>query len=329
MSEFFFPHQPVPAKDLFAAGDQEAIERFFQQNADCRSGLYAHSPYCEGFDGAQDSLILSQLNQIPRSHREQLSCAIDELGDDTHIIAEFYDRHLANLDLESMSTLVGAGATASGQRLTRFQRLLIDYQAALIKLNEHKYAGRAGMASKVELEAMARRKYATMVYQYRTELNSIARPEFRNSNRGHILNNADRGITLARHHRRSKLSIDNIAQAQRLDRLSRGIRWAGNGVLVLDAGARLHGVHESYQRNENWQRELAIETTGFGVGGVGGIAVGKATVGALTAIGLGATPVGWVVMIGAAITTGVVAGSVGNTVGKWFSSLVYDRSWSW
>ncbi|WP_024460764.1 hypothetical protein [Marinimicrobium sp. LS-A18] len=325
MSEFFFPHQHIPAKDLFAAGDQEAIDRFLQQNAECRSGLYAHSPYCEGSGGVQDSFILNQLHQIPSSHREQLSCAIDEFGDDTHIIAEFYDRHLANLDLEATSTLVGAGATASGQRLTRFQRLLIDYQAALIKLNDHKYAGRAGMAGKVELEAMARRKYATMARQYRAELNSIARPEFRNSNRGHILNNADRGITLARHHRRSKLSIDNVAQVQRLDRLARGVRFAGNGVLVLDAGMRLHGVHESYQRNENWQRELALEATAFGAGGAAGLYVGKATIGALTMVGLGATPLGWVVMIGAGVAAGYYAGSQGTGFGRWFASIIFDR----
>ncbi|UZJ46019.1 hypothetical protein OOT55_08210 [Marinimicrobium sp. C6131] len=325
MSEFFFPHQHVPAKDLFAAGDQEAIDRFLQQNAECRSGLYAHSPYCEGYGGVQDSFILNQLHQIPSSHREQLSCAIDEFGDDTHIIAEFYDRHLANLDLEATSTLVGAGATASGQRLTRFQRLLIDYQAALIKLNEYKYAGRAGMASKVELEAMARRKYATMARQYRAELNSIARPEFRNSNRGHILNNADRGITLARHHRRSKLSIDNVAQVQRLDRLARGVRFAGNGVLVLDAGVRLHSVHDSYQRNENWQRELALETTGFGFGGATGLWAGKGTVAALTALGLGSTPVGWVVMIGVGITAGFFAAKEGDSWGRQIAAWLFDR----
>lgn len=329
MSEFFFPHQHIPAKELFAAGDQEAIDRFLQQNAECSSGLRAQSPYCSEFSSAHDPLILRHLQQLPSSHRRQLSCTIDEFGEETHALAEFYDRHLANFDLEATAGLVGSSASANGARLTAFQRTMVDYQQALIKLNEHKDNGRAGMASRVELESMARRKYATMARRYRVELNSVARPEFRNTNWGHILNNADRGITLANRHRRSKLSIDNVAQVQRLDRLARGVRFAGNGVVVLDAGIRLRSVHESYQRNENWQRELALETTGFGVGGAGGIIAGKATVGALTAIGLGATPVGWVVMIGAAITTGVVAGGIGNTVGKWFSSLVYDRSWSW
>lgn len=202
---------------------------------------------------------------------------------------------------------------------------MVDYQQALIKLNEHKYNGRAGMASKVELEAMARRKYTTMARQYRVELNSVARPEFRNTNRGHILNNADRGITLAKHHRSSKLSIDNVAQVQRLDRLARSIRYAGNGVIALDAGLRLRSVHDSYQRNENWQRELSREATGFGIGGASGMAAGQATVGALTMIGLGATPLGWVVVIGAGVAVGYTAATKMDGFGKWLADLIWNR----
>ncbi len=243
-------------------------------------------------------------------------------------MAEFYDRQLANLDLETSSGLVGAGASAKGVRLTAFQRTMLDYQEALIQINEHKKngpSGRAGVLGKVELESLARRKYATMARQYRVELNSVARPEFRHKNRGHILNNADRGITLAKHHRSSKLSIDNVSQVQRLDRLARSIRYAGNGVIVLDAGLRLRNVHESYQRNENWQRELSLEATGFGLGGASGILAGKATVGALTMIGLGATPVGWVVMIGAGVAVGYSAATKMDGLGKWFADLLWNR----
>lgn len=328
MSEFFFPHQHIPAKDLFAAGDREAVERFLAQNSQCRSGLLPQSPYCSGYNSDQDRLILSHLQRLPSAHRYQLSCAIDEFGEQTHALANFYDRQLANLDLEASASLVGAGASAKNARLTAFQRSMVEYQEALIKLNAHRkngQGGRAGMASKIELEALARRRYAAMARHYRMELNSVARPEFRHRNRGHILNNADRGITLAKHHRSSKLIIDNVAEVQRLDQLARGIRYAGNGLIALDAGLRVRNIHESYQRNENWQRQMALETTGFGVGGAGGIVVGKATVGALTAIGLGATPVGWVVIIGSGVAAGFFAGSQGNRIGKWFAALVFDR----
>src|SRR5690625_7156359 len=98
-----------------------------------------------------------------------------------------------------------------------------------------------------------------MARHYRMELNSIARPEFQHRNRGHILNNADRGITLAKHHRSSKLIIDNVAEVQRLDRLARSIRYAGNGLIALDAGLRVRNVHErSEERRVGKERESTI-----------------------------------------------------------------------
>lgn len=327
MSEFFFPHQPVPAKDLFAAGDQEAVERFLAQNSQCRSGLLPQSPYCSGYNSDQDRLILNHLQRLPNAHRYQLSCAIDEFGEQTHALANFYDRQLANLDLEASASLVGAGASAKNARLTAFQRSMVEYQEALIKLNAHRkngQGGRAGMASKIELEALARRRYAAMARHYRMELNSVARPEFRHRNRGHILNNADRGITLAKHHRSSKLIIDNVAEVQRLDRLARSIRYAGNGLIALDAGLRVRNIHESYQRNDNWQRQMALEITGFGVGGAGGIVAAKGAVLTLSYIGLGATPVGWVVLIGTAVAAGFLGGKRGDSLGRRIAAFLFD-----
>src|SRR5690625_2732987 len=128
MPEFFFPHQHIPAKDLFAAGDREAVERFLAQNSQCRSGLLPQSPYCSGYNSDQDRLILNHLQRLPNVHRYQLSCAIDEFGEQTHALANFYDRQLANLDLEASASLVGAGASAKNARLTAFQRSMVEYQ---------------------------------------------------------------------------------------------------------------------------------------------------------------------------------------------------------
>src|SRR5690625_7719877 len=114
------------------------------------------------------------------------------------------------------------------------------------------------MASKICLVALARLRTSAMSRLYRMELNIVARPEFRHRNRGHILNNADRGITLAKHHRSSKLIIDNVAEVQRLDRLARSIRYAGNGLIALDAGRRVRNAHERYQRHENRSEERRV-----------------------------------------------------------------------
>ena len=110
-----------------------------------------------------------------------------------------------------------------------------------------------------------------------------------------------------------------------MDRLARSIRYAGNGLIALDAGLRVRNIHESYQRNDNWQRQFALEATGFGVGGASGILVGKATVGALTMIGLGATPAGWVVIIGTGVLAGYSAATKMDRFGKWLANLVWNR----
>src|SRR5690625_7812927 len=100
------------------------------------------------------------------------------------------------------------------------------------------------MASKICLVALARLRTSAMSRLYRMELNSVARPEFRHRNRGHILNNADRGITLAKHHRRSKLIIYIVADVHLLDRLVLSLRYVCNGIIVLDSDLRISTVND-------------------------------------------------------------------------------------
>src|SRR5690606_20482848 len=96
----------------------------------------------------------------------------------------------------------------------------------------------------------------------------------------------------------------NAQEARQLDRLARNIRWAGNGLVAIDAGRRAAGVYQTYQDGGNWQRQASIEATGFGVGGAAGIIAGNGVIAGLTFIGLGATPVGWVILIGVGIAAG-------------------------
>lgn len=70
---------------------------------------------------------------------------------------------------------------------------------------------------------------------------------------------------------------------------------------------------------------MALKTMGFGVGGASGILVSKATVGTLTMIGLGATPVGWVVIIGTGVVAGYSAATKMDRFGKWLANLVWNR----
>lgn len=130
---------------------------------------------------------------------------------------------------------------------------------------------------------------------------------------------------MAERRRGRHLYVSNVSEAQKLDRLARNVRFAGHGMVVLDAGVRVNGVYTTYQSGGNWMREASIEATGFGLGGAAGLATGKAVVVGLTAIGLGLTPVGWVVIIGAGIAAGATVGFYVDKRGKTFAANTWDR----
>lgn len=94
---------------------------------------------------------------------------------------------------------------------------------------------------------------------------------------------------------------------------------------MLDAGARVNHVYGTYQNGGNWMREASIEATGFGFGGAVGLVTGKSVVLGLTALGLGLTPVGWVVLIGVGLAAGATAGYVGDKWAKNAAASVWDR----
>ena len=139
---------------------------------------------------------------------------------------------------------------------------------------------------------------------------------------------AERGITLAGRGRKARrLHVANGAQASRIALLARGTRYAGNGLILLDAGIRVQKVRGAYDSGGDWQRQAVLETTGFGFGGAAGLFVGNSVVSGLTTLGLAVTPVGWVVMIGLAATIGFGAAYYADKKAKSVAGLIYDRGW--
>jgi hypothetical protein len=220
--------------------------------------------------------------------------------------------------------LLGAGATASEVRLNGFQKALIAYQDALVALNKHKGVGRGASAAQVELKNKVRLAYNELQTKYQVELKKYASPDSLGKNRGNALAGAERGITLAQRRGRG-INVASNTQALQIARMAKGISYTGRGFVVLDAGIRVHGVNNVYKQGGNWQREAAIQVTGFGAGGAAGMAVGKAVVLGLTTIGLGLTPVGWVVLIGAGVAAGVGAAYVTESVSKGVAAAIWDR----
>lgn len=167
--------------------------------------------------------------------------------------------------------------------------------------------------------------YNELQTKYHAELNKLATPHSLGKNRGNALSGAERGITLAQRRGRG-INVANNAQAVQVSNLAKSISYTSKGLVALDAGIRIKHVHNTYNQGGNWQREAAIQATGFGAAGIAGIGVGKAVVTGLTAIGLGLTPVGWVVLIGAGLTAGFIASQGADWLATKGTAALYDRS---
>lgn len=325
MPEIFFPSPTLSTQQLFGK-DTPTIAGLARNNALACNEFTANMPYCLADKGAhpESRMITLTLSSLPEAPRNHLMCTIDTFGDFTPTLAAFYDKHLAFLNLQNTGSLLGAGATASEVRLTGFQKALINYQNALMALHKHKGVGRGPSATRADLKSKARLAYNELQTRYHAELNKLASPNSLGKNRGNALSGADRGITLAQRRGRG-INVANNAQATQIATLAKGISYAGKGMVALDAGIRVNHVHNTYQQGGNWQREAAIQATGFGLGGIAGIKVTGAVITGLTTIGLGLTPIGWVVLIGVGVTAGFTAAYAADTWGKNFTANLWDR----
>lgn len=327
MPDIFFPSQTLSAEELFGKG-HPALANLPRNNSLQCSALTANMPYCLDEKGVhpEGKIITQTLGNLPESSRNNLMCTIDTFGDLTPTLAAFYDKHLAFFNLQNSAGLVGAGATASETRLNGFQDALKAYQKSLQALHNHKGIGRGPSATNGALKSQVRKNYNTLQLQYHAELNKLASPGSLGKNRGNALASADRGITLAQRRGRG-INVASTTQALQISRMATGISYTGKGLIALDAGIRINGVHNTYKQGGNWQREAAIQTVGFGAGGAIGLGVGKIVVGGLTAIGLGLTPVGWVVLIGIGVTAAFAAAYASDQVFQGGAAYVYDRGW--
>lgn len=324
MPEIFFPSQNISSQQIFGK-DAPLINILAQNNAFSCNELTANMPYCLAEMSSPESKIITQtLGNIPEASRQNLMCTIDTFGDFTATLAAFYDNNLKFIDLQTAGSLLGAGATASEVRLNGFQKALIAYQDALVALSNHKGVGRGPSAARIEKKNRVRLAYGELQKKYQTELKKIASPNSLGKNRGNALAGAERGITLAQRRGRG-INVASNTQALQIARMAKGVSYAGKGLVALDAGLRVHGVNKVHEHGGNWQREATIQATGFGLGGAAGLYAGSKVIAGLTMIGLGLTPFGWVVMIGAGLTVGFGAAYVFDTGGKNLAARLWDR----
>ena len=322
MPNIIFPDRDFSSEQLSVSSTElSTLSRF---NTLHLANMQANMPYCMA-PHPQGRPITQSLSTLSPRSRQTLLHTVDTFGDQTSALADIYDRHLAGLELKGAGSVTGATAGAIEGHLTELQKALRKYQESLIALNNHKANGRRGMAGKTELTNLVRRRYNTLQTQFQLELKRRVPVEHIGKNRGSALTSAERGITLANRRRSRHLYVADGGQADRLGRLVKGTRFVGNSMVLLDAGLRAQGVRDTYRDGGDWQREAVVQTTGLGFGTAVGALSGKAVVGGLLMIGLGATPVGWVVLITAGVGTGLAVGSAGDWLGKASARWVYDR----
>src|SRR5690554_1646042 len=182
-------------------------------------------------------------------------------------------------------------------------------------------------ANRVDGFVGAVKEYQQSLMDYRAAVKAQVK-----SRRGTPLTSATRATNIAKDSRHiAKLNVSSQVEANNLVKFSQNAKFLGDGLVVIDFGSRVGSVHNSYAADENWERELFIESLSF--------ATSAATAYAATGIGssaLGflvvATPVGWVgLVVGGLLVAGAVgaASIYANNKTKENSGKVYDEIMNW
>jgi len=235
-------------------------------------------------------------------------------GDDTLALSEF-SQNFRDYNM----ALTGAATTVYANRMNNFGTAVQRYQDALL---EYRDASRYGKGDKKLAQLKVTRYFDAMQKGFQTELAAINTRASQRKRSRMPAHNVARGINLARDSRKTvKLDIMSQVQAENLVNYTKYAKFLGNGLVVIDVGSRIASIHNEYQADGDWERELFIESSSFAAGAVaGGIAV---RVG-LTLL-IAATPMGWVGIIVVA-----AAGSMAtNYLVKEGAEVIYDNAGDW
>jgi hypothetical protein len=347
MPTVYLPNEPAPLHSSFLCSPEDLDAFLAFHGVAPASQLVVARPYCLTPLAPGARHVVSRLEAMPHTDRQALGYLINEFGDHTLALAELHERALSYLNLPQTSTLIGAGATAASvpiHRATTFQHALLDYQQALIALNEFERGkGRPAspLAQRRDASAQLRQaviaRFEVLNREFQTELKRSVPVSHAGKNRGNALNGLQRGLVLAKRRPGRGLYVADVGKASQLASMSQRVRAVGNGAVTLDAGLRINQVNNTFRGGGDWMREASVEATGFGMGGAAGGLFGRATTsvtitgaGLVAAkLGLALTPFGWAVIIGVGVGAGLYAGYQAGTAfdaaGRYVSRLVWDR----
>lgn len=341
MAELYFPRSAERAEQLFTS-QPELLNQYRQLNRSRSDLLLPNRPYLMSCQPG-DERVLAVMNQFSSTEMQRLQHA-----------SALYDEHLLAIAaiteelIEPVMALVeehGANAAsaligASKHQYNAFQQSIVRYQQALVDLHEVSQAktqargarGRGAYNPQIAAkEAQVRRLHADMQQRFQSQLARYKANLGSQANRS-ALANVDRGVNVARSGRSMHsntaggrrtgrtLNIASSEQARQLQRFLRGLQFAGPAVMAWDAHGRSRRVRQVRIEGGDYRRERARQMGGFVLSNLAGTGI----VGAAVVIGLGFTPAGWVLLIGASVTAFAVSTAF-DSRGQNLGEYVYEQ----
>jgi hypothetical protein len=226
----------------------------------------------------------------------------------------------------NLNTYAGALVGVAQIRAESFIGLSKKYQAALENVRRA-YKAKLPRHEILKLEQNAASFHHELNYKFK---NLLSRYAPKAGSKGNVWTNVQRGVNQAKSARSYKpIQLNSSQTYKQVGRLASKAKWTGYGALVVDAGFRAEDVYGQYKAGDNWQKSAAVESTAFAVEVMGGAAAGSvATTVVATALGvaLAATPVGWVIIVGAGLAAGYAGAVMGDSAGRYAANKVYETS---
>jgi len=283
MADIFFPFQSLLAQEIFGPDTQKFVH-FSRINTLACNRLSANMPYCLPGDYPFGREVTEIISRLPAKTREHLIRTIDIFGEFTSTLAAFYCENLAGLSVSTNSQQVSYKMPPRTSA-NDFQFALLRYQQALIVLKQHQQNDEVSAQKKSELQHQVKVKYELLQRRYQEEIKKFTPATDEKKRAGRFSQwRPGRGLFIA-----------SKAQAQQIVQLACALRYVGNGIVTLDAGMNACEKNNLIKHEAEPQSLSLSETK---LGHPWGISLQPKLTASSTAVGLGYTPAGWVLLIG-------------------------------
>ncbi len=307
------------------------ISDIFGIDGGASASLDAYRPYLVGQDSSvHDQCLLHKLGS--HNHlRNLMDLSLSVGPDNTLALASIHQQlHQAKVHERHDNPLheYGLGmaektAAVTAHRSHQFVHTVKQYQDSLLA---YRNAMKLSPGDKAAAKLKAKAAFDKMQQGFRNELRTLN--QHASAHKGTPLNNFKRATNIAKSSRNvTKLNVAGLAEASKLGKLARYSKHLGKGLTALDFGMGVNTIRTSYQKGENWERTMFVESSGFVTTAV----VGDIAVDGLCFL-LAATPIGWVGLIvaGVVIAGAAVAGaSYANKITHEEAGGYYDKIMKW